>query len=112
MNLLAAPELVREIVGGESYDYYHLGKFVVIAPGVCGGRPTFKYTRLEVGAVLALLSAGFNRRGSCGRVRAEQFASRGNPGGLNRRPQRFTETSEVFKDRSAVSERSKSQMPQ
>lgn len=53
-----APELVREIVGGAPYDYYPLGEFVVIAPGVCGGRPTFKYTRLEVSAVLALLSEG------------------------------------------------------
>jgi len=53
-----APELVREIVGGVLYDYYPLGEYVVIAPGVCGGRPTFKYTRLEVSAVLALLSEG------------------------------------------------------
>lgn len=52
------PELVREVVGGESYDYYPLGEFVVIAPGVCGGRPTFKYTRLEVSVILYLLSEG------------------------------------------------------
>jgi uncharacterized protein (DUF433 family) len=35
-----------------------LGKYVVAAPGVCGGRPTFKYTRLEVSMILALLAAG------------------------------------------------------
>ncbi len=58
MNLIAAPELVHEIVGGVPYDYYPLGEFVVLAPGVCGGRPTFKYTRLEVSVVLALLSMG------------------------------------------------------
>ncbi len=58
MKLPEAPELVREIVGEHSYDYYPLGQFVVIAPGVCGGRPTFKYTRLEVSAVLSLLSEG------------------------------------------------------
>ena len=52
------PELVREVVGGAPYDYYPLGEFVVIAPGVCGGRPTFKYTRLEISTVLALLSEG------------------------------------------------------
>lgn len=50
-----APELVSEIVGGAPYDYYPLGQFVVIAPGICGGRPTFKYTRLEVSTILAFL---------------------------------------------------------
>ena len=54
----AAPELVREIVGDTPYDYYPLGEFVVIAPGICGGRPTFKYTRLEVSTILALLREG------------------------------------------------------
>ena len=44
--------------GGELYEYYPLGKYVVSAPGVCGGRPTFKYTRLEVSAVLALIASG------------------------------------------------------
>ena len=50
--------LVREVVGGESYEYYPLGEYVVAAPGVCGGRPTFKYTRVEVEVVLDLLAAG------------------------------------------------------
>ena len=53
-----SPELVREMVGGALYEYYPLGEFVVLAPDVCGGRPTFKYTRLEVSTVLALLSEG------------------------------------------------------
>ena len=44
--------------GGELYEYYPLGKYVVSAPGVCGGRPTFKYTRLEVSTVLALIASG------------------------------------------------------
>lgn len=52
-------KLVREDYGGEIYEYYPLGKYVVIAPGVCGGRPTFKYTRIDVKHVLALLSAGW-----------------------------------------------------
>jgi uncharacterized protein (DUF433 family) len=52
------PELVREMVGGEPYEYYPLGKYVVVAPGVCGGRPTFKYSRLEVSFILDLLAAG------------------------------------------------------
>lgn len=50
--------VVHEIVGGEPYDYYPLGKYVVVAPGVCGGRPTFKHTRIEVEVVLDLLAAG------------------------------------------------------
>jgi uncharacterized protein (DUF433 family) len=51
--------LVCEIVGGEPYEYYPLGQHIVAAPGVCGGRPTFKYTRLEVTVVLNLLAAGW-----------------------------------------------------
>lgn len=44
--------------GGELYKYYPLGRYVVSAPGVCGGRPTFKYTRLEVSTILALIASG------------------------------------------------------
>lgn len=58
MEATKAPELVREMVGDVEYEYYPLGEFVVVAPGVCGGRPTFKYTRLEVSVILALLAAG------------------------------------------------------
>jgi len=51
-------KLAREMYGGEVYEYYPLGKYIVAAPGVCGGRPTFKYTRLEVSFILALIAAG------------------------------------------------------
>ena len=51
-------QLVREMVGGEWYEYFPLGKFVVSAPGVCRGHPTFKYTRIEVAGVLERLAAG------------------------------------------------------
>src|SRR5262245_27544643 len=51
-------QLVREMVGGEWYEYIPLGKFVVAAPGVCRGRPTFKYTRIEVAGFLECLAAG------------------------------------------------------
>ena len=51
-------KLVRETLAGEVYEYFPLGKTIVIAPGVCGGRPTFKYTRLEVGVVLSRLASG------------------------------------------------------
>ena len=51
-------DLVREVCGGEPYEYYPLGRYVVAAPGVCGGRPTFKYTRLELAVVLDRLAGG------------------------------------------------------
>jgi uncharacterized protein (DUF433 family) len=51
-------QLVREIVGGEPYEYYPLGDYVVRAVGVCGGRPTFKYTRIEIPGTLERLGAG------------------------------------------------------
>jgi uncharacterized protein (DUF433 family) len=51
-------KLVREIVGGEPYEYYPLGEHIVLAPGVCGGRPTFKYTRIDVEHAISLLSGG------------------------------------------------------
>jgi hypothetical protein len=54
----ATRKLVHEVVGGEPYDYYPLGDCIVSAPGMCGGRPTFKYARIEVEVVLDLLAAG------------------------------------------------------
>jgi len=45
--------------GDVPYEYYPLGQYIVAAPGVWGGRPTFKYTRLEVAVVLNLLAAGW-----------------------------------------------------
>jgi uncharacterized protein (DUF433 family) len=52
------PPLEVEMYGGEPYEYHPLGKYIVMAPGVCGGRPTFKYTRLEPSVILAYLSTG------------------------------------------------------
>ena len=54
----ASTKLVREMMGGESYEYYPLGQYIVAAPGICGGRPTFKYTRIDVHHALGLLAAG------------------------------------------------------
>jgi uncharacterized protein (DUF433 family) len=51
-------ELVTETIGGERYQYMPLGRYVVRAPGVCGGRPTFKYTRIEITGTLERLAAG------------------------------------------------------
>jgi uncharacterized protein (DUF433 family) len=53
-------KLVTETVGGEIYQYYPLGNYVVRAPGICGGRPTFKYTRIEITGALERLAAGEN----------------------------------------------------
>jgi uncharacterized protein (DUF433 family) len=50
--------LVQEHAAGRVYSYYPLGKHIVSAPRVCGGRPTFKHTRVEVATVLALLGKG------------------------------------------------------
>jgi uncharacterized protein (DUF433 family) len=51
-------KIVQETVGGETYEFTPLGKYVVSAPQVCRGRPTFKYTRIEVAGVLQWLGAG------------------------------------------------------
>lgn len=49
---------ITEKINGESYTYYPLGKHIVRAHGVCGGRPTFKYTRIEITFILNLLASG------------------------------------------------------
>ena len=51
-------KLISENLGNEPYQYYPFGKFVVRAPGICGGRPTFKYTRIEITGTLDRLAAG------------------------------------------------------
>ena len=53
-------QVINETVGGEVYQYYPLGRYVVRAPGVCSGRPTFKYTRIEIIGTLERLAAGEN----------------------------------------------------
>lgn len=51
-------KLVTEIVGGDVYQYYPLGDYVVRAVGVCGGHPTFKYPRIEITGTLERWAAG------------------------------------------------------
>jgi uncharacterized protein (DUF433 family) len=51
-------KVMTEVIGGETYRYYPLGQYVVRAVGVCGGRPTFKYTRIEITGTLDRLAAG------------------------------------------------------
>lgn len=50
--------LVVEMVGGASYEYVPLGQFIVRALGVCGGRPTVKYTRIEMSHLLDRIAQG------------------------------------------------------
>jgi uncharacterized protein (DUF433 family) len=53
-------DLITEVVNGESYQYYPLGEYVVRTAEICGGRPTFKYTRIEIAGALDRLAAGEN----------------------------------------------------
>jgi uncharacterized protein (DUF433 family) len=70
--------LVTELVSGEPYQYVPLGQYVVRAIGVCGGRPTFKYTRIEVTGTLERLASGesleFVINGYRGRVSREAIS--------------------------------------
>lgn len=50
--------VTTEMIDGEPYHYVPLGDHVVRAPGVCGGRPTFKYTRIEIAGALDRLATG------------------------------------------------------
>lgn len=54
----ARRKLVSEIYGGEVYEYYSLGEHIVAARGVCGGRPTIKYHRLDARYVVAFVRRG------------------------------------------------------
>lgn len=66
---------VTEMIGCDAYQYYPLGEHVVRAVGVCGGRPTFKYTRIEIMGTLERLAGGERLddvvSGYCGQVSRE-----------------------------------------
>lgn len=47
-----------ETVGGEPYAFMPLGEHIVRAVGVCGGRPTVKYTRIEMSLLLDRIALG------------------------------------------------------
>ena len=51
-------QVITEVINGETYQYYPLGKHVERAMDVCDGRPTFKYTRIEITGTLDRLAAG------------------------------------------------------
>ena len=50
--------MTREQVNGELYIYTSLSDHIVRSPDVCGGRPTFKYTRIEIAGALDRLAHG------------------------------------------------------
>lgn len=50
--------MIYEHLDGDTYVYAPLGRHVVRGVGICGGRPTFKYTRIEVAGALDRLAAG------------------------------------------------------
>jgi uncharacterized protein (DUF433 family) len=83
-------QLVREMVGGEWYEYIPLGKFVVSAPAVCRGRPTFKYTPIEVAGALERLAAGHDievlMTDSRGRLSCEAIAEAAILGAIDTKP--------------------------
>ena len=70
--------LITETLDGEVYQYYPLGDNIVRAIGVCGERPTFKYTRIEIAGALDRLAAGESIdelvQGYRGRVPAQAIA--------------------------------------
>ena len=50
-----ATDFIIERRGGALYAYIPLGRFVVAAAGVCGGRPTIHGTRIDARHVFAAL---------------------------------------------------------
>jgi uncharacterized protein (DUF433 family) len=52
------PKLVKEEIYGEMIEYYPLGEFVVIQPGVQGGLPTIKNTRITAGVLVGCIEQG------------------------------------------------------
>ena len=52
------PPLTEELVSGHPHRYYALGEYVVVQPGVCGGRPTIKHTRIDARWLVGLWAGG------------------------------------------------------
>jgi uncharacterized protein (DUF433 family) len=53
-------QIITERVNDEPYQYYPLSDNIVRAIGVCGGQPTFKYTRIEITGTLERIASGEN----------------------------------------------------
>ncbi len=50
--------LEREIYRGKPYEFYRLGRYVVVAPQVAGVKPIFKYTRVRAKRALDMIADG------------------------------------------------------
>ena len=50
--------LERESYHGQVYEYLSLGKYIVAAPNICGGRPTIKYHRIDARHILGFVNRG------------------------------------------------------
>jgi hypothetical protein len=51
-------KLKCEMVGGESYEYYPLGQYIVVAPGACGDRPS------NIRALMSIMRWAFWQQGA------------------------------------------------
>jgi uncharacterized protein (DUF433 family) len=66
-----ADGLVREWHNGRIYAYYPIGRYIVSSPGVCGGRPIVKGTRID-----ARYLTGWIREGlSCEEIAADYLGA-------------------------------------
>lgn len=54
--------LLKRIYGDVEVEYYPLGKYIVIQPQVCGGRPTVLNRRITAEGIMSLVSAGYSVR--------------------------------------------------
>lgn len=50
--------LMKRVYDGEEIEYYPLGKYIVIQPGVCGGRPTIINRRIGGNDIMGALARG------------------------------------------------------
>lgn len=89
--------LAREVRGGETYEYFPLGKYVVAAPGICGGRPTFKYTRIEAGFVLDLLASGWTIDEVIKEYKASHLTAKAVREAINLAKEAFVQSSPVLR---------------
>ena len=54
--------LLKKMYGDVEVEYYPLGKYIVIQPQCCGGRPTVLNTRITAEGIMDLLSNGYSIR--------------------------------------------------
>lgn len=55
-----AKTMVVETRRGRPYEYFPVGRFVVVAPRIAGVKPIFKYTRVRVRRALYMIADGLS----------------------------------------------------